>query len=131
MGKRIGEKPDFHEITTDAWGQQRPDWIVVLANNANDSSLGKVAEKIGYSAATLSQAMRNSYAGNVDRLAKTVLSKLTDATVNCPVQGNGLQLSHCLENLRHVANGNRSGLVRVKLAKACPACPHNHGGNNG
>lgn len=47
------------ETAKQHWGENMPDWIEVLASEADKSSQNKIAQKIGKSSAAISQVLKN------------------------------------------------------------------------
>lgn len=46
------------ETAKQHWGENMPDWIEVLASEADKSSQNKIAQKIGKSSAAISQVLK-------------------------------------------------------------------------
>lgn len=85
------------------------------------SSQRVVGDALGYSAAVISQALRGTYAGDVETLAQRIRGKYMAETVDCPVMGQ-LPRNNCLDNQRRpLAFTNPQ---RVALFRACKSCPH-------
>jgi len=103
-----------------AWGTA-PDWVDALARACDGASQGKVAKRVGPSAAVINQVLGNSYKGRMDRVEKCVRGELMRATVICPVLGD-LSTRRCLDaQHRPFAATNP---LRVQLHQACKTCPN-------
>ncbi|WP_126456702.1 transcriptional regulator [Sulfuriflexus mobilis] len=111
------------ERAKDSWGDEVPYWVAIMAEQCDHSSQKRVADKIGYSPAVVSNVLANKYSGDLGAVEQSVNGALLMATVNCPVVGT-LKAHHCLENQRR--NFSLSNPQRVRLYKACRSghCPH-------
>ena len=70
-----------------AWGARAPRWIVALAEECDRSTQGRVADRLGISAAVVNQVLGSVYKGRLDRVEARVSGELLNATVLCPVLG--------------------------------------------
>lgn len=108
-----------------AWGAAAPEWIIVLAEacDARSSSQTALAKRLGYSTAVINQALKNTYAGRLDKLEQKVRGELMNECVACPVLGE-ITRRRCIdEQSRTYAATNA---LRVELRRACPRCPNRH-----
>lgn len=106
-----------------AWGEP-PLWVLALAAacDASDSSQAKVAGRIGYSKAVVSQVLKRSYNGSLNAVEVAVRGALMRHTVGCPVLGEILG-SECLTQQRSEFDG--ANHLSVSLYRACRAgCPN-------
>lgn len=104
-----------------AWGAGMPAWVRALAEACDKSSQGKVAERLGNSAAVVNQVLGRLYKGRLDRVEQRVRGELMRETVRCPVLGE-ISKRDCLDH-----QGRRfsaTNPVRVKLYQSCPVCPN-------
>lgn len=88
---------------------------------AKNSQVG-VARLIGVSKATICNALKGRYIGNVDKLAERIRGELLDKTATCPILGE-ISTRICQDERSkpfHTANP-----VRVQLWRACKTCPNN------
>ena len=115
-------KLDNLEKARAAWGEQPPEWIVVLAEACNAGTQKAVGERIGYSGSTVSQLLSNSYPGDVGYIEQLVRGALMSETVLCP-RLKEISRDICLGWQRRpfsTASGNA-----VRMFQACRSgCPH-------
>ena len=114
----------------DRWPPRAPDWIVVLAQAADaevgkGGNLGSLGSRLSVSGSSLSAVLGNKYPGGLQRIEARVRGKLMSATVTCPVLGE-IGRDACANNQERKFSAANPRLVR--LATACPQCPHNLGG---
>lgn len=105
-----------------AWGDDVPEWIVILAEACNRSSQSAVAKELGYSGSAISLAIGNSYNGDLARIEQMVRGALMAETVNCPILG---------ELPRNVCEGWQrkpfatTSSARIRMFQACHGdCPN-------
>lgn len=115
------QRTDFVARATAAWGEP-PDWVIVLAQEAQRTSGAAAAKRINYSPATVSQVISNSYRGDIGRVAEMVRGALMEATVDCPVLGE-IGRDRCLdEQAKPFA---ATSAHRAQLWHWCQGrCPH-------
>lgn len=111
-------------VARGAWGKAAPEWIVVLAESCDTQSQAAVARKLGVSGAMINQALKNTYAGRLDRLEQRVRGDLMNETVACPVLGEITKRRCVDEQGRPYAATNA---LRVELRRACLRCPNRFG----
>lgn len=105
-----------------AWGETLPDWIEVLAREADRTSQNAAAARIRYSAATVSHVLKAAYKGDITAVEQAVRGVLMAATVNCPVVGD-LATDLCLRHQR--ASWAPHNPQRIQFYRACrDGCPH-------
>ncbi|MEQ8747324.1 transcriptional regulator [Pyruvatibacter sp.] len=105
-----------------AWGAGMPEWVRVLAEQADATSQNRVAQALGFSAGIVSQVLSNKYPGRLDRIEQSVSGLYLGATVECPVLGE-IRRDHCArEQKRGLTFENP---IRPKVYRACrDGCPH-------
>lgn len=109
------------EIAVDRWGGAAPEWVLVLADMCDAKSQAVVARSLGVSATMINQALRNSYAGRLDKLEQRVRGTFMNESLNCPVLGE-ITKRRCIdEQTRPFAPSN---CLRIELRHACPRCPN-------
>lgn len=79
-----------------AWGNDMPDWVLVLAETCQMSNQATVAKQLDYSGAVVSFILSNSYTGDISRVEQMVRGVLMSETVPCPAIGD-LPRHQCLE----------------------------------
>lgn len=110
------------EISAEAWGADRPDWVEALARACDETSQVRVGRVIGRSGAVISETLRCRYKGSLPRVEEVVRGALMSATVACPALGT-LPLNECqLWRARSDAFQGTNSL-RVRMFRACNRCP--------
>ena len=71
-----------------AWEDQTPDWVMALAIACDKSTQNRVAGRIGYSAAVVSNVLKAKYSGDLKAVEGAVKGALMNETVVCPVVGD-------------------------------------------
>jgi hypothetical protein len=110
------------EISRTAWGDPLPDWIEVMAGKCLEMPQVKVAERLGYSAAVVSQLLRNRYKGNLAALEDAVRGAWMGATVICPVVGS-MRSDVCRDWQRKGKEFKATNSNRARMYFACASCP--------
>jgi hypothetical protein len=121
---RVGRKSltDFVAKARAAWGDAQPDWVAIVAEEANRTSVKAVADRIGRSSALVSNVIANKYPGDMAAVEELVRGALMGATVACPVLGE-IGLLQCLAEQGKPFSATSS--VRSRLYRACRGgCPH-------
>lgn len=108
-----------------AWGDNAPIWIVILAQSCDRASLAEIGRKVGYSGSAISQAINAKYPGDMGALEKAVRGSLLAQTIACEILGL-IPANLCLSTQRQPFS--TASPQAVKLSRACPNCPHRHGG---
>ena len=115
-------KTDFAAIARAAWGDDLPDWVLALAEEATRITGVAVAKKIGYAGAVVTQIVRRKYPGDMGRVEAKVRGALMGATVVCPILGE-IGRDRCLDEQKKPNSATSS--IRSKLYRACRSgCPH-------
>lgn len=98
------------------------DWLVVLREECERTSLKRLAGRIGLSPTTVHQVLKGNYKGNLHRIEQRVRGELMHKVVECPVLGE-ISARKCLDwQARPFAATNPT---RVAVWKACRAgCKH-------
>lgn len=114
-----------------AWGDELPDWVLVLAEECDATSQLKAAGRIGYSTSAVCNVLKrkygteNGFGGDLQAVEQAVRGALLDATVICPVAGE-LPAHVCLDYQRQPFRSTNA--QRVKLYRACRSgCPNKRG----
>lgn len=115
-------KKDFVAKARGAWGDDLPDWVRVVAEEATRTSLAVVAGRTDLSVGLFSNVIANKYPGDMERVELVVRGALMGLTVTCPVLGD-IARNVCLEEQRRPFSATSS--VRSRTYRACRSgCPH-------
>jgi hypothetical protein len=101
-----------------------PDWIEALAIECGATSQNRVAERMGRSAALISQVLRAKYPADLSAVEERFRGVFLEARIECPALGT-LPAHECQDwrrKSRAFASGNP---LRVQMFRACAACPRN------
>ena len=107
-----------------AWGERLPDWVEVLAQQADRTSQGVAGKAMGYSGSVVNAVLGGTYKGSLEAIEKAVRGRFMAQVVDCPILGE--IASHiCLDHQRKAVNFSMGSSVRVRLARHCKGpCPH-------
>jgi len=116
-------KTAFVANAISSWGEgDIPEWVVVLAQEAERSSATAIAQRIGYSVAVVSAVIRANYAGDLSKVEAKVRGAFMGETVDCPVVGE-IARDRCLDEQARPFSASSS--MRTALYRACRGgCPH-------
>lgn len=119
-------KPSYVAKARAAWGNDIPAEVTMLAEEAERTTADKVAKRIGYSGAVVSQLISNKYPGDVERVKAKIRGALMNAMVRCPAVGE-IALDYCLDQQKMPNTGASS--VRALIYRNCrglgvPRCIH-------
>lgn len=106
----------------ESWGATPPDWIIELAKACAASSQGKVADRLGRSAAVVSQVLRAKYPGDMRAVEELVRGLFLSATVDCPALGT-LPTNECAAWRKKARAFAGANALRVQMFRACHRCP--------
>lgn len=112
---------------SEAWGKV-PEWVIAIVDacDAPNGSQNKVARKLGYSGAVISQVIVKRYLGDMTAVEQQARMHLMKSTVVCPALGEITEIA-CL-GWREEANELRSSSpTRVRMFTACRNCPRFYG----
>lgn len=105
----------------DAWGENPPEWVMLLADACASSSQNAVARAIGRSAALVSNVLRNKYPGDLGAVEEIVMGVYGRATVACPARGQ-IPSNECRDwqvLSRHYDNANSDQVVMYRACRSC------------
>jgi len=112
---------------TDAWGSP-PDWVLALAEACVKATQKAVGEQIGYSPATISQILSNTYRGDLVQLEILVRGALMGETVHCPILG---ALTRDVCAAWQAKPWAPTSSHRIRMFQACRnGCPNSRVSNN-
>jgi hypothetical protein len=89
---------------------------------AETGSQVKVAAKLGYSTATISQVLNETYLGGLDAVLTRVEEVFSSRILDCPLLGE-INLARCVKERRRSFSAVNP--QRVKLYRKCKACALN------
>lgn len=110
-------------VAKDGWGDDLPDWVKVLVQECDQSSQTKVAAKLSLSATVVSQTIRNVYPGSITTVEQIVRDTFMNAPVHCPALKTEISSAACLDHRRRAEVWSHSNPFRVRMQRACRACP--------
>jgi len=117
-------KPAPIEVARTAWAGSLPDWGEALALECGRTSQNRVAERLGRSAAMVSQILRNKYPGDLTGFEERFRGVFQAQALECPALG--LIPSHECQDWRVKAKVFTAGNpLRTRMFRACAACPRN------
>jgi hypothetical protein len=105
-----------------AWGEELPAWVLAMAEECDGSSQALVAERIGYSAGTVSQVIGRKYLGKPTGVEEAFRSAFAGHSIACPALGDisAMTCRSWREKARTFGNTNSQ---RVTMYRACRRCP--------
>lgn len=110
------------EKATAAWGATIPSEVMALAEYADQASASAAADRIGYSAATVSYVLSKRYAGDVGKVFEKIRGALMGEVVECPALGE-IRRDQCLDHQRQPFSATSA--ARARVYRACRSgCPH-------
>ena len=120
------EKTTSRDGAREAWGDNIPDWVEILAEECDRTSQARTGRAVGYSNGAINAVLKNTYKGDVGSVEEAVRGKLMAKSVECPVDGE-ITTNICIKSQRQplLATSNR----RVRLFRACRGgCAHSRVG---
>lgn len=117
------------EIARTAWGADLPDWVERLARECTATSQRKVAQRMGRSAAMISQVLRNKYPGHLEGVEEVFKGVFMNAEVTCPALGQ-IPSNVCQDWRRKSRQFVNINALRVTMYRACANCPRNRKEHN-
>ncbi|RJE87111.1 hypothetical protein [Paracoccus onubensis] len=113
-----------------AWGEAMPDWIAGLARECEASSQNKVAQRMNRSASLVSAVLRNKYKGSLEAVEEIYRGVFEKAVTNCPSLGT-IPANECRDWQVKAVRFVNVNSMRVRMYRACNACPRFRGKSNG
>lgn len=117
----------FVETAKEHWGDELPDWVRRLAEEADATSQNRVARRVGYTAGALSSVFRCRYGASMAGIEEQVRGVLMKKTVTCPVLGE-IGAHDCRAWRGRARSFSSHNALSVRMFRACKACPMNKGG---
>lgn len=112
------------EVAREGWGADMPEWIEALVRACDETSQNRVAVRVGYTGAVVSEVIRNRYKGRTDRFEERFRAIFLDGAVACPALGE-IGAEACLRWRDRGAELNSSSPAVVRMFRACAMCPRN------
>lgn len=109
------------DTVAEHWDGEAPDWIVRLADLCDGSSQNAIAKALGYSAATISNVLRNRYPADMSGIEDAVAELVAGGAVECPALGP-ITTEDCAEWRGKAGVLSTSNPQRVQMRAACLKC---------
>lgn len=106
----------------EAWGNDMPDWVHVLASACDETSQNKVAKRLERSAPLVSQVLGKKYPGDMVLIEDLVRGVLMKETISCPVLGETPKQT-CRKWRARAGRFQNVNTQYVQMYRACNACP--------
>jgi hypothetical protein len=106
----------------EAYGDALPDWVEVLAKEADRTSGAATAKRIGYSGSVVTSVCKGAYGGDLGSVEAKVRGAFMGSVVNCPIMGE-IPRDRCMNEQakRHIGTSE----LRTALFHACRGgCEH-------
>jgi hypothetical protein len=112
------------DVARAAWGDALPDWIEALALECGQTSQNKVAERLGRSAAMISQILRAKYPGDLAGFEERFKGVFQAQALDCPALGL-IPSNECQDWRVKGKTFTAGNPLRTRMFRACAACPRN------
>jgi predicted YcjX-like family ATPase len=106
----------------DAWGQDLPEWIRMLADECDRTTQADVAERLKISGSYVNRLIHNRYGASHTEPEQMVLAIIGGRKIECPAFGP-IPLTSCIRNRRRT--GPATNMLQRAFERHCPACPFN------
>lgn len=111
---------------TEKWGDDAPEWLIVLAEACDRTSQNAVAKRLDYSGSVVSSVINRSYNGNLATVEQAVRGLLLAETLICPVLQK-INKKDCLGHQKRARQRLATSSWRVAITRACRnGCIHSH-----
>lgn len=104
------------------WGNELPDWVLLLAQECARSSQADVARKIRRSPSLVSAVLRRRYEGDLEAVEDVVRGALERATIDCPARGE-IGRHTCRDWMAMAKVYIPVNSERIRMHDACTRCP--------
>ena len=105
-----------------AWGEDIPDWVVVLAEQCGRTSQNRVARELNRSASLVSGVLRCKYTGSLEAVEDVVRGVFMARSATCPALGE-ISTAACRDWMRKAHSFSNENSERVRMYRACRSCP--------
>ncbi|WP_299370484.1 hypothetical protein [uncultured Tateyamaria sp.] len=106
----------------EAYGGDVPDWVEVLALEADRTSQSSVARRLSYTPGAINSVLGNTYRANTQNIENSVRGVLMDVRITCPMLGE-IGPQKCTAWRLRARKGNAANSLHKRMAAACRACP--------
>lgn len=120
----MNEERTYQIRAEECWGPELPDWVGILATQADATSQNRCAKDLGISVSQVSQIIACKYAGRLDTAEIRVRGIYMKETISCPSLGE-LRKSDCLDWRLKADDFSSHNALRVRMFRACRNCPSN------
>jgi len=100
------------------------DWMDTLRQACAEQSQVKVAKRIGYSPATISQVLKGNYRGDMASIEGAVRGALMGGTVACPALMQDIPTHKCMRLQRAPFSNTNAMTNRIRQKCRSGECPH-------
>ncbi len=108
----------------DAWGNDMPDWVLILAEKCDASSQVKVAKELKRSTALVNLVLNNKYTGDMQAVEDYIRGFFMNKTIACPSLGE-IPANDCHDWRKKAQKFSNANILRVRMYRACTSCPVN------
>lgn len=96
-----------------------PNWMDMLKAEADRTSIGEVAERIGYSRTAISLVLSGKYPGKTDKVARAV-TRILAQSIACPYSGKDIPPEECRAlSTRRAPTHNPQALGQWRACQQC------------
>ncbi|WP_321392759.1 hypothetical protein [Emcibacter sp.] len=111
------------EKVKDKWGENAPEFIIVMAQACDKISQAGVARDVGISTTAVNLLLNNRYKAKLDRVERKVRSALMHETVHCPYLDIEITQRDC--DTHSQAKITMASPQLFKHRRACLDCANN------
>jgi hypothetical protein len=105
-----------------AWGNDAPEWVLVLAAECDRTTQARAAARIGRSPAVVSNTLACKYPGDLGKVEELVGRTLMPETIACPVLGE-IPRATCRGWRDRTAKFSNVNTMFIQMFRACNKCP--------
>lgn len=103
---------------------QYPEWLTILCQKCQESTIADVARQIGYSRTAVSLALSGKYEGGTGNIEAAVMGAFT-GTVHCPYLGCDITQAACGDHQSQFMPTSDPNALRHWMA-CRSGCPHSN-----
>ncbi|AMO73817.1 helix-turn-helix domain-containing protein [Pseudomonas citronellolis] len=111
-------------VDLSAWGEQPPDWVVLLAAEVQQTNRTRAGERIGMSRSAVSLVLSNRYPSpSTAAVERRVVEAL--GALDCPAQDARISVVECQEfREMRAPTHNPHAMQRWRACQHCPLNPN-------